>query len=323
MRKLRASGGGSSGVVPLPGWDHTYEIFEDYVLAPTRYVVDGTLGGGKGWKGKAAVRPTYARQIVAEDSLSSYGADVEVNGLTGGEGWAAAWEAPTTTIPLGSTLVGQPTTRAKDVLTGAEAAVDPTAATMAAWVWLPEVGTATNIIGRTDSTAAASSPFLYHDGTSFTAFVYDGGNKYVTDPSAISVRTWYHVALTFANSGFLRLYVNGVSVGSPAAVGTHWTGGDRWRLFEANTIATGHFAGMVADLAIWTAELTPAEVAQLATGTRNVPPTIQEGSLLCFFPFDTLADGAASAWNTALWEEVGLVTQAVKGRVVGRLVNLT
>lgn len=318
MRKLRG-GNGAAGIVPLPGWDHPYEIFEDYTVGAA-IVQDNKLAGGKGWAGKAAVRPTYARQLLATDDLSTYADGADLDGLNGGASWAGAWRGPAA-VGTGVQRVSRVSPFAYNVLTGAAAAVDPTEATMSAWVWFANKTATMNIVGRTDSTAGASSPFLYHDGTNIKACAVDTVPRYVTDPTAVVAQKWYHVCLTFKNSGFVNLYVNGASVGAPAAFGTHWTGGDRWRLFQGNTISPGYFAGMVADLAVWTKELTAAEVAQLATGTRDVPPTIQSGSLLCYFPFDTLADGAGSVWNAAWQDDVGTVTQGVVGRVSGRLVN--
>jgi len=75
----------------LPGWDFLFETFEGYPLTDDN-VAEGSLNRGSGWNGPASVRQTEGRQYVAFDDLASYAEGDPLDGASGGEGWAGAWQ---------------------------------------------------------------------------------------------------------------------------------------------------------------------------------------------------------------------------------------
>ena len=98
-----------------------------------------------------------------------------------------------------------------------------------AWI-RPDAVTSRNILSRTDSAGAGTS--LSHairiDGSSNAQhYTFDGAAVTVTGSTTLSTGTWYHIVGTALNGGNAKLYVDGAEEGTPDAVGTLWTSGDR------------------------------------------------------------------------------------------------
>ena len=59
---------------------------------------------------------------------------------------------------------------------------------------------------------------------------YDGSSKTITGVTDLSLNTWYQITITAKNNDYGRLFVSGIEEGTPVAIGTLVTGGDRVHL---------------------------------------------------------------------------------------------
>jgi hypothetical protein len=77
-----------------------------------------------------------------------------------------------------------------------------------------------------------------------------------TDPSTLSLNTWYHVALSWDTTS-VRLYINGALVATTTPAATTRTG--NW----SNWVAPENFGGAMQDIVAYNAALTVDEIFQL------------------------------------------------------------
>lgn len=108
----------------------------------------------------------------------------------------------------------------------------------------------------------------------------DGSVEPMSDPDAIALDVWQHVAVTFAD-GTLRFFVDGFSVGVRTGVPAP--------LPDSSTVVIGArndamraFEGDIDDVQIWSRVLSESEILSF----MNDPPTGDELGLVAFFPFD-------------------------------------
>ncbi len=158
---------------------------------------------------------------------------------------------------------------------------DPTAYTITMWV-RPSLVRSQNIFTRTDvngPTVSWSHQVAMFTGNVFWHYLWDGSPRAVVGTTVPQPNTWYHVAATAQNGGQMRLYVNGVSEGTPATIGTMWTGGDRYRIAAASA-GISAFAGTVDDLRLYNRVLSGTEIQRLYQQTSNIVFTnpVAEGS---------------------------------------------
>ena len=66
------------------------------------------------------------------------------------------------------------------------------------------------------------SPTLGIDSSGHVVgYAYDFAGRYTTGTTALTTGTWYHVAMTIANSGSMIVYVNGVAGGNASVRGNN------------------------------------------------------------------------------------------------------
>ncbi len=139
---------------------------------------------------------------------------------------------------------------------------NPTAYTIEAWVKPSSVG-ASNIFVRTNSSGPSSAwshQIRITSGSKFEAYTFDGGSKAVTGTTTVVPNTWYHVVATAKNNDNMHLYVNGIEEGTPASIGTLWTGGDRYRIGQ-NSAGMGFFVGKMDQIVLYDYAKTSAQIA--------------------------------------------------------------
>jgi hypothetical protein len=156
-------------------------------------------------------------------------------------------------------------------------AVHPTAYTAEAIV-KPSTTATQGIFWRTDSGEGGScSHYIGILGGVFVLVFYDGAFKTVTGTTSVVAGTVYHVAATAINGGTGKLYVNGISEGTPAAVTTLWTGGDRYVIGKNSSAgAAGSpdwFEGIIDEVALYTSVLSSVQIAAHVTAMVDLVPT--------------------------------------------------
>ena len=154
-------------------------------------------------------------------------------------------------------------------------AVDPTAYTIACWVKLDDT-TNRSILYRADSNppGVSYSHALRVASGVFSHYLFDGSIKTVNGTTTVVAGTWYHVAIVAQNSGYMRLYVNGVEEGTAVAIGSMWTGGDRWIIGYSYT-GLGWLDGVLDDLRFYWGALSTGEIYKLWNGGAGIDTSYQ------------------------------------------------
>lgn len=193
----------------------------------------------------------------------------------------------------------------------------PTEYTLSAWLRPAQTASTTCVFVRSNGgPGGAYSHCIYQRLGYWSSYAYDGAFPTVNSTTAPVTNQWVHVAASAKNAGFMRLYINGISQGTPVAVGTLWNGGNDWWIAADDGTTSANFSGYMCDAAIWNKQLTASEIASLATGTRNVPPSVQPANLLLFCP---MTDAPLNGSLVGNWsEQVGGLSQTRTGAPVGR-----
>jgi RHS repeat-associated protein len=198
-------------------------------------------------------------------------------------------------------------------------AADPTAYTLEAWVKFDSTSNQ-SIIARSDGNGptGANSHQLRIENSKFVHYVYDGSLKFVTGSTTVQTGVWYHVVGTAANSGMMRLYVNGVEEGTAQSLGGMWTGGDRW-FFAANSGGMNHLDGTLDEVALYSTALSATRI-QAHYDCGKAPEMIEavSGGDPFYFHRDGLGsitdvtDGAGAAQWSYAYEPFGAFRDATQ-----------
>lgn len=180
--------------------------------------------------------------------------------------------------------------------------LNPAAYTISLWVNASTVRSSSLIL-RTDSTGPRSSwshQIRIGGSGRFEHYLFDGTGRAVIATNLVQPGVWYHLAISAASNGEMRIYVNGRRASAPRAIGNIWTGGNQWLLGSDAGNAPDHFHGMIDDLAVWHSVLTDETISALANGAsptrtgglhRFIESNVQEqlytksSSLLVRLPF--------------------------------------
>ena len=140
------------------------------------------------------------------------------------------------------------------------------AVSAAAWIWPDALVPFAPILSRTSDADALDDGFALYVGDDGTlgAYVHSGADANAAAGGSLATNAWSHVAMTYSGTE-LRLYLNGREVASrsfadgasadapaPLAVGT---------LVGADGVRP--FSGAIADVRVWSSELSAAEVADV------------------------------------------------------------
>lgn len=148
------------------------------------------------------------------------------------------------------------------------AAVANRPCTMAAWAYLDTTaGSAKDICSVSSKTALAVLRLNVNTGGQFR--IADQGNvNAVANGGTMSANVWNHYAGVFASGASRTAYTNGVAgaenTTSVATITPTVTSIGAW--FEGTNNPIQFFDGRIAEIGIWNAALTAAEIASLAKG---------------------------------------------------------
>lgn len=127
----------------------------------------------------------------------------------------------------------------------------------------------------------------------FQHYLYDGNTRTVTGSTIFVPGTWYHLAAVATPGGSMKLYVNGVSEGTPLIIGTPQGGLDRYMLGAASN-GISAFSGLMDEPRFFKRALIASEVAALASGKHLTGPinTVTLGQALDVSETIALSDAA-------------------------------
>lgn len=167
--------------------------------------------------------------------------------------------------------------------TSAQAVATDEPLSFAAWIYPDAVGINQAICCLDNSAATQHYQLLYvTNGNVLKAASRDAGAGVVSSGVAIGgLNTWSHTAGVFAAGGASRIaYIDGTpdtiesTVRNPVGINRISIG--NWPLNST------YFSGRIAELAVWTAALTQANVTMLASGAS--PLMVQSANLVIYYP---------------------------------------
>lgn len=178
----------------------------------------------------------------------------------------------------------------------------PSAYTLAMWVSVDAVRQSSLLV-RTDVNGPLSSwshQLRINSAGRFEHYLFDGSSRTLTATNVIQPGVWYHVAATAQSGGPMQIYVNGVSSGGTATLGSLWSGGDQWRFGTDSAQATNYFRGRLDEVGIWHVALGAGDIARLAAGARPALLNGYRGT------FETDVQAALFRTNSSLFLRVPL-----------------
>jgi chitodextrinase len=133
-------------------------------------------------------------------------------------------------------------------------------------------------------------------------------NSNTFGPSALPTNTWTHLAETFDGST-IRLYVNGVQVGSTALNGTLLTSTNPLEI-GSDHIYGQYFQGTIDEVRIYNVALTPTQIqADMATPVSVSSPIVSLST--ASLDFGTQAAGTTSSAQSVVLNNIGGASLAV------------
>ena len=94
-----------------------------------------------------------------------------------------------------------------------------------------------------------------------------GTDRFAIGTVQLALNAWTHLAATYDGTT-LRLYVNGIQVGTRASTGSMTTSSNALRI-GGNTIWGEYFTGLIDDIRIHNRALTATEIQELMTVPMN------------------------------------------------------
>lgn len=157
--------------------------------------------------------------------------------------------------------------------------------------WTAPTGTGGNIfsVGNTSSDSYYFRLIAAADNLSFSVgALSEGFVNYGSPATGVLSGEWRHVAVVAGSSTSRSTWYGGAQIGSSASPATYPTGLNVTALGTLyRTTRTTHLTGAIAHAAFWSASLSSAEIASLATGTS--PLLIRPASLIEYWPLRGLA----------------------------------
>jgi hypothetical protein len=144
------------------------------------------------------------------------------------------------------------------------------AATMTASMWIsvvaaPASGSTGYILGRAaNADVAGWRVGVRSSGAVGWESSASGTSYFVDSPAAVSLNVWHHVAVTFAPDDTVKVFVDGASVTTTAAVPPIVPVSVSMRI-GCRSDNANYFRGAVDEVRLYDRVLTPAEITSLAT----------------------------------------------------------
>lgn len=166
-----------------------------------------------------------------------------------------------------------------------EAVVSSGPVTFACWAWLHDgVGTDT-LISITDSGASGAIVLRHSTSTLEVKVTTDGNSTALATSASIRGSEWAHCCGVFASTASRTCYTNGVAGIEDTNIRAWPTGLDNTSLgITFEEVVDDEMDGLMAEVGIWNAALSDAEVASLAAGMS--PLMVRPQSLVGYWPLN-------------------------------------
>lgn len=134
-------------------------------------------------------------------------------------------------------------------------------------MWVYPSATGTNFIVYTD--AQPNTNYSHELGISsankLVAYIYAGATKRIDGSANMALNRWHNAVMTWVSNGNMTMYLNGVSDGTPIAIGASWQSGTEIRIGSGSGNSGQpyfYLNGKVANVNIYNRALSASEVLQ-------------------------------------------------------------
>jgi hypothetical protein len=152
-----------------------------------------------------------------------------------------------------------------------------TGMTLEAWVYPTTLSNYRTVILKERPTDLAYAIYANDGAPRPSTWITAGASATAAGTSALTLNTWTHLAATY-DGAVLRLYVNGLQVGSQARTGLLFVSGNPLRI-GGNTVWGEYFAGRIDEVRVYSRALSATEIQSDMTvpvtppATDTTPPT--------------------------------------------------
>ena len=178
-----------------------------------------------------------------------------------------------------------------------------TGMTLQAWVYPTALSAYRTVILKERPGDLAYALYAHDGAPRPSAWITAGTPATATGTAALPLNTWTHLATTY-DGAVLRLYVNGVQVGSQAHSGSLFVSGSPLRI-GGNTIWGEYFQGRLDEVRIYSRALSAAEIQSSMNAAIGGPPPVTRSISGSISPVSAgsgatvSVTGASSATTTA------------------------
>lgn len=161
----------------------------------------------------------------------------------------------------------------QDIVVADSASFPTGAQTWCAWMKTDLIASAQyNIIGKNIDPDQRSGRIRFSGGTNRIQTFFSGDGvtlvSVTSSNNSITVNTWHHVAAAFTPSTHLKLYIDGIEVGSnTTSIPSSIYDGTAPFCIGSLDNTQHYFDGHIADVRIYDADIGATEIANLAAGT--------------------------------------------------------
>ena len=183
--------------------------------------------------------------------------------------------------------------------------------TVSAWVKPSHLDSNHTILAKRGTSGNKGISFSIHSGDRFFFSISDGTNQYYDySGSLLTLGQWHHVCAVWnPNTTYAKFYLDGVDVGSQFGTTNASVGNSDndvefriGRNIEGVSYYDYYFNGKMANVAMWTRELSPEEVQSIMNKSYSQLKGVEKTSLVSWWALDTetLSDNLATAWTKCI-----------------------
>jgi hypothetical protein len=135
-------------------------------------------------------------------------------------------------------------------------------------VWFYPTASLTQVLGCVGQSSGTHRNQLTYEGGALRAFAVGTGGNVQAQGGTTTLNAWNHACAVFGSAASREIFANGASAATNTSnLGTQNAAtGAQFGARTASNVTSFYFSGNIAEVGIWNAALTAAEIASLAKG---------------------------------------------------------
>jgi len=186
--------------------------------------------------------------------------------------------------------------------------------TVSAWVKPTNLDANYNILDKRGS-GNLGIEFMIHSTDRIFFRISDGTDTYYNySGSLLTLGQWHHVCAVWnPSTTYAKFYLDGVDVGrqtgtTNANVGNSDNTSELRLGRSSNGYTNNYFDGKMANVAMWTRELSPEEVQSVMNKSYSQLGSVEKTSLVSWWALDNTSDRGADFWDVGVFTQEGSPT---------------